>query len=133
MFFDLFITLFLVFLNGFFVAAEFGLVKVRSSQLDLKIQKGSTRAKMAKSLTEKLDTYLSAAQLGITLASLALGWIGERVVSELVLRAFHNFGTTLSATTLHSISIPIAFTLITFLHITLGEQIPKMLGIKYPL
>jgi len=133
MFFDLFITLFLVFLNGFFVAAEFGLVKVRSSQLDLKIQKGSTRAKMAKSLTEKLDTYLSAAQLGITLASLALGWIGERVVSEMVLRAFHNFGTTLSGATLHSISIPIAFTLITFLHITLGEQIPKMLGIKYPL
>lgn len=130
---DLFITFLLVFLNGFFVAAEFSLVKVRASQLDLKIQKGSKRAKMARSLLEKLDAYLSAAQLGITLASLGLGWIGERVVAALVINLFNRFDTSLTDTTVHSISIPIAFGLITFLHITLGEQIPKMIGIRYSL
>lgn len=130
---DLLFTLLLVFLNGFFVAAEFSLVKVRASQLDVKVQKGSKRAKMARSLLEKLDAYLSAAQLGITLASLALGWIGERVVSAMVINIFNEFGTELSDATVHSISIPVAFSLITFLHITFGEQIPKMIGIKYSL
>ncbi len=130
---DLLITFLLVFLNGFFVAAEFSLVKVRASQLDLKVQKGSKRAKMARSLLEKLDAYLSAAQLGITLASLGLGWIGERVVAALVINIFHRFNTSLNETAVHSISIPVAFALITFLHITLGEQIPKMIGIRYSL
>lgn len=130
---DILITLLLVLLNGFFVAAEFALVKVRSSQLDIKIQKGSKRAKMAKSLIERLDTYLSAAQLGITLASLALGWIGERVVAAMVISGFNKFGTTLDVETIHSISIPVAFTIITFMHITFGEQIPKMMGIQFPL
>jgi CBS domain containing-hemolysin-like protein len=130
---DIFITFLLVFLNGFFVAAEFSLVKVRSSQLDLKVQKGSKRAKMARSLLEKLDAYLSAAQLGITLASLGLGWIGERVVAVLVINTFNRFNTALTDVTVHSISIPIAFGLITFLHITFGEQIPKMIGIRYSL
>jgi CBS domain containing-hemolysin-like protein len=128
---DLLLTLFLVLLNGFFVAAEFALVKVRSSQLDIKVQKGSKRAKMAKTLTEKMDAYLSATQLGITLASLALGWIGEEVVANIVISIFHKLGTDLTEATVHSISIPIAFSLITFLHITLGEQIPKMIGIKF--
>lgn len=126
-------TFLLVLLNGFFVAAEFSLVKVRSSQLDIRIQKGSTRAKTAKSLTEKLDAYLSAAQLGITLTSLGLGWIGEDVVAHLVYDIFAKAGTTLDPVTVHSISIPIAFAFITFLHITLGEQVPKMIGIQYSL
>lgn len=130
---DILITLLLVLLNGFFVAAEFALVKVRASQLDIKILKGSTRAKMAKTLIDKLDAYLSATQLGITLASLALGWIGERVVAAMVITVFHKFGSTLDPETIHSISIPVAFTLITFMHITFGEQIPKMMGIKFPL
>lgn len=133
MFVDLLFTFLLVFLNGFFVAAEFSLVKVRSSQLDLKVQKGSKRAKTARSLTEKLDSTISATQLGITLSSLGLGWFGERVVALLVTNLFHKFGTNLDAVTIHSISLPIAFVLITFLHITFGEQIPKMLGIKYSL
>jgi CBS domain containing-hemolysin-like protein len=130
---DLLLTFLLVFLNGFFVAAEFSLVKVRSSQLDLKIQKGSKRAKTAKGLTDKLDSTISATQLGITLASLGLGWFGERVVAELVTEAFLKFGADPSGFLVHSISLPIAFVLITFLHITFGEQIPKMLGIKFSL
>ncbi|MDP2386180.1 MAG: hemolysin family protein [Bacteroidota bacterium] len=130
---ELILTILLVLLNGFFVAAEFGLVKVRASQIDLKIQKGSSRAKVAKVLVEKLDTYLSATQLGITLASLALGWIGEDVFSHIVSAMFMKMGFAANSFAVHSISIPLAFTMITFLHITLGEQIPKMFGIKFPL
>lgn len=115
------------------MAAEFALVKVRASQIDLKIQKGSSRAKTAKLLVEKLDAYLSATQLGITLASLALGWVGEDVVSHLVRGLFLKMGFAENSFAVHSISIPIAFSLITFFHITLGEQIPKMFGIKFPL
>lgn len=128
---DLFTTLIFIVLNGFFVAAEFALVKVRGSQLDVKAQKGGTRAKLAKSLLEKLDAYLSATQLGITLASLALGAVGEEVISEIVTKFFLNSGWAITPATIHSISVPIALALLTFFHVTLGEQIPKMIGIKY--
>jgi len=131
MFNNLFITFLLVILNGFFVAAEFALVKVRGSQLDVKAQRGSSRAKLAKSLVEKLDAYLSATQLGITLASLALGAVGEKVISEIVIRSFEKSGLEISTLTVHSLALPIALTLLTFFHVTIGEQIPKMIGIKY--
>ncbi len=129
--FDLFITFLLILLNGFFVAAEFALVKVRASQLDVKAQKGSSRAKLAKNLLEKLDAYLSATQLGITLASLALGAVGEEVISHIVQKIFADTNMVTNPVTVHSISLPIALTLLTFFHVTLGEQIPKMIGIKY--
>ena len=128
---SLFITLLLILVNGFFVAAEFALVKVRASQLDLKIQKGSTRAKSAKAMLEKLDAYLSATQLGITLASLALGAVGEEVIRELVEQLFEDFGFVEKGFDFRGISVPIALALLTFFHVTLGEQIPKMIGIKY--
>lgn len=127
---DLFLTLLLVLLNGYFVAAEFALVKVRSSQIDLLAQKGSKRAKVAQLLLQKLDSYLSATQLGITLASLGLGAFGEHVMSEIVKNLFVNMHIHVNE---HLVTVPIAFTLITFLHITIGEQVPKMFGIKYPL
>jgi len=127
---DLFLTFLLVLLNGFFVAAEFALVKVRSSQIDLLAQKGSKRAKVAQQLVEKLDSYLSATQLGITLASLGLGAFGEHVMSEIVGDLFVKMNIDVNP---HVVTIPIAFTLITFFHITIGEQVPKMFGIKYPL
>ncbi|MFL5751929.1 MAG: hemolysin family protein [Bacteroidia bacterium] len=126
-------TIFLVLLNGFFVAAEFAMVKVRSSQVDLLINKGSKRAKVSKHILDHLDSYLSATQLGITLASLGLGWVGENVVAEAVMRMFHFFNSTISETTAHSIAIPIGFALITIAHITFGEQAPKMLAIRYSL
>jgi CBS domain containing-hemolysin-like protein len=128
---DLFITFLLILINGFFVGAEFALVKVRASQLDIKAQLGSSRAKLAKSLLEKLDAYLSATQLGITLASLALGAVGEEVISEIVTRFFVASGLVTNPVTIHSIALPIALTLLTFFHVTIGEQIPKMIGIKY--
>lgn len=127
---DLFLTFLLVLLNGFFVAAEFALVKVRSSQIDLLAQKGSKRAKVAQQLVEKLDSYLSATQLGITLASLGLGAFGEHVMSEIVGDLFNKIHIEVNP---HVVTIPIAFSLITFFHITIGEQVPKMFGIKYPL
>ncbi len=127
----LLITFLLILINGFFVAAEFALVKVRASQLDVKVQKGSKRAITAKGLLEKLDAYLSATQLGITLASLALGAVGEEVISEIVIAFFTKTGLVANTITVHSISLPIALALLTFFHVTLGEQIPKMIGIKY--
>ncbi len=131
MFVELLFTLLLVFLNGFFVAAEFAMVKVRPSQLDIKIQKGSKRAKLAKLLSERMDSYLSSTQLGITLSSLGLGWIGEDVFAHVVSASFMKFGANPTGWAVHSLSIPMAFAVLTFLHITLGEQIPKMIGIKH--
>ncbi|MCD6018825.1 MAG: HlyC/CorC family transporter [Bacteroidetes bacterium] len=128
---DLMLTFLLVLLNGYFVAAEFALVKVRASQLDILIQKGSKRAEVTRTLLEKLDAYLSATQLGITLASLALGAVGEEAISHIVIRFFEKVNWQVSVATVHSLSLPIALTLLTFFHVTIGEQIPKMIGIKY--
>lgn len=130
---DLLITFVLILFNGFFVAAEFALVKVRGSQLDLRIQKGSKRAVVTRKMLDKLDAYLSATQLGITLASLALGAIGEEVISELIEKLLAYFGQASDPVTTHSVSLPVALALLTFFHVTLGEQIPKMIGIKYSL
>ncbi|MES2836500.1 MAG: hemolysin family protein [Bacteroidota bacterium] len=127
---DILITLLLVLLNAFFVAAEFAVVKVRHSQLDIKVKQGSSQAKIAKHIVDNMDSYLSACQLGITLASLALGWIGEGVVTEIILKIVHSTGGNLSETTAHQIAIPIAFAFITVLHIVLGEQAPKTIAIR---
>ena len=124
------ITIILVLLNGFFVAAEFALVKVRISQLELRIRSGSKLAEMAKHLVEHIDSYLSACQLGITLASLALGWIGESVVAEIIKSAMLFLGFHLTPAVTHSIALPIAFITITSLHIVFGEQAPKSLAIQ---
>lgn len=123
-------TIFLVLLNGFFVAAEFSMVKVRASQLEIKAKAGSKLAPAAQSIISNLDAYLAATQLGITLASLGLGWIGESVVAKLILKFLEFSGIEMSATMVHSISLPIAFITITFLHIVFGELAPKSLAIK---
>jgi CBS domain containing-hemolysin-like protein len=132
MIYNILLTLFFVFLNGFFVAAEFAIVKVRTSQLELKIRAGNGIAKIAKSIVGHLDAYLSACQLGITLASLGLGWIGESVVAAIILDVMDLFGFTLSTKTAHSISLPAAFAMITFLHIVFGELAPKSIAIQKP-
>ncbi len=127
----LFITALLVFFNGFFVAAEFALVKVRGTQLDIRIQEGSRSAKLGKHIIGNLDAYLSACQLGITLASLGLGWVGEEVISDIVIQLFTAFGVPADSTLGHSVAIPTAFILITVMHIVIGEQAPKTLAIRY--
>lgn len=126
-------TIFLVLLNGFFVAAEFSIVKVRASQVDIKVAKGSKKAKMTQHILENLDRYLSATQLGITLASLALGWIGEEVVAKSIMRMFNYFQLSISDVTAHRIAIPVGFTVITIAHIVFGELAPKIMAIRNPL
>lgn len=133
MIFDIFLTILLVFLNGFFVAAEFAIVKVRLSQIETKINMGSSAAGVSKHIVENLDAYLSATQLGVTLASLGLGWIGESVVASIVMNIFDMIGVGISDATVHKLSFPIAFTIITVLHIVFGELAPKSLAIRYPL
>ncbi|MDJ0365026.1 hemolysin family protein [Hymenobacter sp. H14-R3] len=126
------LTLLLVLVNGFFVAAEFALVKVRASQIDLRAQEGNRLAKLTQTMLHNLDAYLSATQLGITLASLALGWIGESVVAEVLLAIIHSLGLTLSPETVHSVALVFSFATITILHIVIGEQAPKVLAIQKP-
>jgi CBS domain containing-hemolysin-like protein len=133
MIFGVLITLFLVFLNGFFVAAEFAIVKVRASQIELYLRTGNPMAAILKNVVKNLDGYLAATQLGITLASLALGWIGEEVVAELVLTVMHSMNFEGTLVMAHAIAIPIAFALITVLHIVFGELIPKSVAIQYAL
>jgi CBS domain containing-hemolysin-like protein len=109
--------------NGFFVAAEFALVKIRPTQLaDLH---GSSRARMTKRLLKRLDAYLAAAQVGITFASLALGWIGEPAFATLLIPLF-------PPAIAHTIAITISFILISALHIVFGEQVPKFMAIQKP-
>jgi len=125
---DVLLILFLVFLNGFFVAAEFAMVKVRGSRIDSLISEGNMRAKFASRLTHNLDAYLSACQLGITLASLGLGWVGEPAVSGLIEPVLEQLG--FNDVAIHTVSFIIAFSIITFLHIVMGELAPKTIAIR---
>ncbi len=126
--FNIVIVLVMVIINGIFVAAEFSLVKVRSSRLTQLVNEGSQQAKFVQQITSKLDSYLSACQLGITLASLGLGWIGEPSVAKLIEPVFLYFN--IPETIIHTVSFAIAFTIITMLHIILGELAPKSFAIQ---
>lgn len=127
---DIFITFLLVFFNGFFVAAEFAIVKVRASQLELKVKEGNRIAILSKHIVSHLDGYLAATQLGITLASLGLGWIGEPVVSKMIISIMDVMGFTVNPELAHDIALPVAFAIITILHIVFGELAPKSLAIQ---
>ena len=118
----------LVLMNGFFVAAEFAVVKIRGSRLETLINEGNSRAVYAKKLTDHLDVSLSVTQLGITLASLGLGWLGEPTVSKMLEPVFEYCG--LGGALATTISFAIAFGLITAMHIICGELIPKNLAIQ---
>lgn len=126
-------TLFFVLLNALFVAAEFALVKARATRIETLAAEGSRRAAALHHVLSHLDRYLSACQLGITLASLALGALGEPAVSVLLLAAARGMGFELSPTSpaLPIVSIVLAFAVITSLHMTLGEQAPKMWALRY--
>ena len=126
--FQLLLVFFLIAMNGFFVAAEFACVKIRPSRLETLIQEGSRQAKYAKKLTDHLDASLSVTQLGITLASLGLGWVGEPAVATLILPITHAIG--LDDVISHTIALALAFSIITGLHIVLGELTPKTMAIQ---
>ena len=113
-----------ILLNAFFVLSEFSLVKVRKSRLEELIKEKKPNAQLAFEMSNKLDTYLSATQLGITLSSLALGWIGEPAVARLIEAPLKNV-FNLSDILVHTVGFAIAFTLITLLHVVMGELVPK--------
>lgn len=125
-------VLLLVMLNGFFVAAEFSLVKVRETQLSPLARRGNRRARVSEFIQDHLDAFLSAAQLGITLASLGLGWIGEPVFSALLHPLFAWLNLE-SEELRRALAFAVGFSAITFLHISAGEQAPKWLAIQKPL
>jgi CBS domain containing-hemolysin-like protein len=125
------VALFLVFLNGFFVASEFSIVKIRGTRIEELVRKGKKRANLARGLVQNMDEYLSATQLGITIASLGLGWIGEPAFAALFLPLLSRFGS-LDVVVAHTVAAGLAFLLITFLHIVLGELAPKSMAIQYP-
>jgi CBS domain containing-hemolysin-like protein len=127
----LFLAGLLVLLNGFFVAAEFALVKVRPTQIEPAAAAGLKRAKVARHMVRHLDAYLSATQLGITLASLALGWIGEPAFVWIVRPLVEVFAPGNEAV-VHSVALTVAFLIITVLHIVLGELAPKSIAIRKP-
>jgi CBS domain containing-hemolysin-like protein len=122
----------LVLLNGFFVAAEFAIVKIRETQLDPLVTRGHRRARIARNVVKNLDASLSATQLGITLASLGLGWFAEPVFAKLLTPFMDVLGVE-SPQARHSIAFGIGFSVITFLHIVAGELAPKSLAIQKPL
>ena len=126
----LLIALFLVLLNGFFVAAEFSIVKVRYSQIQIKAAEGNAMAKQAEHIIKNLDAYLSATQLGITLASLALGWVGEGALHHIIENFFKYYNFDVAATTVTTISLVLSFLLITVMHIVFGELVPKSIAIR---
>ncbi|KAF0239935.1 MAG: hypothetical protein FD180_5122 [Planctomycetota bacterium] len=119
----------LIGLNGFFVLAEFALVKVRTTRLRELSEAGSANARHALTILSKIDAYLSTCQLGITVASLALGWVGEPAFARIISPALHALGVH-GATVIHTTSVISGFVLITAFHIILGEQAPKLFAIR---
>jgi CBS domain containing-hemolysin-like protein len=119
----------LVMANAFFVASEFAIVKLRPTRVQELINQGSRRARLLASILERLDAYLSANQLGVTLASLALGWVGEPAIARVLQPHLVNLGKWTGFAT-HSLSLGISFTVITFLHVTIGELVPKSFALQ---
>ncbi|WP_049921143.1 hemolysin family protein [Halopiger djelfimassiliensis] len=119
-------ALLLVFLNGFFVAAEFAFVRIRSSRIETLVEEGRSRAGLVKEVADNLDDYLAVTQLGITISSLGLGWVGEPAIASLIEPLL---GSVLPAGSIHIVAIAIGFSVITFLHVVFGELAPKTLAI----
>src|SRR5687767_1508615 len=123
----------LVLANGFFVAAEFALVAVRRSRIDQQAEEGDSRARTVQTALKDLDRYISGTQLGITLSSLALGWIGEPALAALIDRMLAAVGISAPSAVTHSAAaIAVAFFIITFLHIVIGELAPKSVALTRP-
>lgn len=125
---NLSLALVLVLLNGFFVAAEFAMVKARSSRIDALALEGNIRAKFASRILGNMNAYLSACQLGITLTSLVLGWLGEPTIARIIEPFLSRMGMPDSF--IHIIAFIIGFTIVTSFHITVGEQVPKTYAIR---
>ncbi len=129
--FQIILLIVLVFLNGFFVASEFALVGVRKTRIDELVKKGNSAAKLVQKALANLDSYISATQLGITLASLGLGWIGEPTIAHFIEpQLVLYFSENIAFLTAHTLAVIMAFSFITFLHIVLGELAPKTIALQ---
>lgn len=128
-FINIFIILFLLFVNGFFVAAEFSLVKVRKTRLEQLVNDGNNQAKAALRLADNVNKMLAAAQLGVTIASIGLGWVAEATMVQLVTPIIKYI--PMGHITVHAVAIPVSFILVTYFHVLLGEQLPKCLALKH--
>jgi putative hemolysin len=122
----------LVLANGFFVAAEFSLVSVRRTRIKELISKGDVSAGWVKKAIDNPDAVIAATQLGITLASLGLGWIGEPALAHLLQPVVELFPASVRSGISHSLSVAIAFAIITFLHVVVGELAPKSIALQNP-
>ena len=129
---NIFIIAFLLFINGFFVAAEFALVKVRKTRLEQLVNEGSSSARRALKLVNNTNKMLAAAQLGVTIASIALGWVAEATIVQLILPVINLLPFLNATLTSHMIAVPISFVLVTYFHVLLGEQLPKCMALTNP-
>ena len=129
-FFNLFLIVFLLFSNGFFVAAEFAMVKVRKTRIEQLVKEGDFNASLALEAIKDLDKFIASVQLGVTISSIGLGWVGEATIAHLIEPVF-NFLPVGQAIATHTVSATIAFGLITFLHVVLGELVPKSIALEY--
>jgi CBS domain containing-hemolysin-like protein len=132
MFLGIALVIIIIAINAFFVAAEFSIIKVRYSQVEADAASGSRIAELSQGVLDRLDAYLSAAQIGITLASLALGWVGEPIIAEALVWLIQILSLPLSEAFARKIAIPVGFLIITVLHLIFGEAVPKYAAIYYP-
>ena len=129
---NLFLILFLLLANGFFVASEFALVSVRQTRINQLANEGNNTAKMTSNALKELDKYIAATQLGITIASIGLGWVGEATLARLIHPLFDFLPYVSNTIATHTVAVALAFVLITFMHVVIGELMPKSIALQYP-
>lgn len=130
--FNLFVIVFLLFSNGFFVASEFAMVKVRKTRIEQLVNEGNFNAKIALNAIKDLDRFIAAVQLGITISSIGLGWVGEGTLARLIEPIFVFLPGISQNIATHTVSVSISFALITFMHVVIGELIPKSIALEFP-
>ena len=129
--FNLFVIIFLLFSNGFFVASEFAMVKVRKTRIEQLVKEGNFNAKIALEALKDLDKFIAAVQLGVTISSIGLGWVGEGTLARIIEPLFSFLPGISQNIATHTVSVSISFALITFLHVVIGELVPKSIALEY--
>ncbi len=130
--FNTFLIVFLLFSNGFFVASEFAMVKVRKTRIEQLVNEGNFNAKIALEAIKDLDKFIAAVQLGVTISSIGLGWVGEGTLARIIEPIFAFLPGISQNVATHTVSVSLSFALITFLHVVIGELIPKSIALEYP-
>ena len=128
---NLFVIIFLLFSNGFFVASEFAMVKVRKTRIEQLVKEGNFNAKIALDALKDLDKFIAAVQLGVTISSIGLGWVGEGTLARIIEPIFAFLPGISQNIATHTVSVSISFALITFLHVVIGELVPKSIALEY--